>query len=198
MQPALAVQFFRAGKRMLIDEHDVLIVIDVQNDFCPGGALAVADGDAVDRRHPSHCAAVRAHRSDPGLAPGASLFIRDCSSREKALRANRDELRHTDPVARALHSRQRLAQSFIPSLHLPQAELVLRKGSIPTLIPIPLSLKMTAARPRAWLAIWRSVASPGSSSPGSLMTSVLATPLSMHAAWACLHSFSAMPAGPST
>jgi len=26
---------------------DVLIVIDVQNDFCPGGALAVADGDAV-------------------------------------------------------------------------------------------------------------------------------------------------------
>jgi nicotinamidase/pyrazinamidase len=26
---------------------DVLLVIDVQNDFCPGGALAVADGDAV-------------------------------------------------------------------------------------------------------------------------------------------------------
>jgi nicotinamidase/pyrazinamidase len=25
----------------------VLIAIDVQNDFCPGGALAVADGDAV-------------------------------------------------------------------------------------------------------------------------------------------------------
>ena len=28
-------------------ETDALIVIDVQNDFCPGGALAVADGDAV-------------------------------------------------------------------------------------------------------------------------------------------------------
>jgi nicotinamidase/pyrazinamidase len=26
---------------------EALIVIDVQNDFCPGGALAVADGDAV-------------------------------------------------------------------------------------------------------------------------------------------------------
>ncbi len=26
---------------------DVLVVIDVQNDFCPGGALAVGDGDAV-------------------------------------------------------------------------------------------------------------------------------------------------------
>ena len=27
--------------------RDALVVIDVQNDFCPGGALAVADGDAV-------------------------------------------------------------------------------------------------------------------------------------------------------
>jgi len=26
---------------------DVLLVVDIQNDFCPGGALAVADGDAV-------------------------------------------------------------------------------------------------------------------------------------------------------
>jgi len=28
-------------------QHDLLLIIDVQNDFCPGGALAVADGDAV-------------------------------------------------------------------------------------------------------------------------------------------------------
>jgi nicotinamidase/pyrazinamidase len=28
-------------------ERSALIVVDVQNDFCPGGALAVADGDAV-------------------------------------------------------------------------------------------------------------------------------------------------------
>jgi len=26
---------------------DVLLVVDIQNDFCPGGALAVPDGDAV-------------------------------------------------------------------------------------------------------------------------------------------------------
>jgi nicotinamidase/pyrazinamidase len=32
---------------MQMNGDDVLIVIDVQNDFCPGGALAVADGDAV-------------------------------------------------------------------------------------------------------------------------------------------------------
>jgi nicotinamidase/pyrazinamidase len=29
------------------DATEALIVIDVQNDFCPGGALAVADGDAI-------------------------------------------------------------------------------------------------------------------------------------------------------
>jgi nicotinamidase/pyrazinamidase len=32
---------------MKITPNDALLVIDVQNDFCPGGALAVADGDAV-------------------------------------------------------------------------------------------------------------------------------------------------------
>ena len=28
-------------------KHDVLVIVDVQNDFCSGGALAVPDGDAV-------------------------------------------------------------------------------------------------------------------------------------------------------
>ena len=32
---------------MTISDDDMLLIIDVQNDFCPGGALAVADGDAV-------------------------------------------------------------------------------------------------------------------------------------------------------
>ena len=27
--------------------HQALIVIDIQNDFCPGGALAVAQGDVI-------------------------------------------------------------------------------------------------------------------------------------------------------
>jgi nicotinamidase/pyrazinamidase len=30
-----------------VSDGDLLLIIDVQNDFCPGGALAVADGDAV-------------------------------------------------------------------------------------------------------------------------------------------------------
>lgn len=32
---------------MRMNKHTALLVIDVQNDFCPGGALAVADGDAI-------------------------------------------------------------------------------------------------------------------------------------------------------
>jgi nicotinamidase/pyrazinamidase len=30
-----------------IDKHAALVVVDIQNDFCPGGALAVTDGDKV-------------------------------------------------------------------------------------------------------------------------------------------------------
>jgi nicotinamidase/pyrazinamidase len=38
-----------AGSKMRIrpGHDDLLLIVDVQNDFCPGGALAVADGDAV-------------------------------------------------------------------------------------------------------------------------------------------------------
>jgi nicotinamidase/pyrazinamidase len=63
---------------------DALIVIDVQNDFCPGGALAVADGDRVIPRinammddfavrvltqdwHPANHASFAANH--PGTAP---------------------------------------------------------------------------------------------------------------------------------
>src|SRR5260370_7609191 len=29
------------------NDRDVLIIVDVQNDFCPGGALAVPQGDQI-------------------------------------------------------------------------------------------------------------------------------------------------------
>lgn len=31
----------------LLEDGDALLIVDVQNDFCPGGALAIDDGDAV-------------------------------------------------------------------------------------------------------------------------------------------------------
>ena len=36
-----------AGKRAKFGDDGVLIVVDVQNDFCPGGALAVPGGDEI-------------------------------------------------------------------------------------------------------------------------------------------------------
>ncbi len=33
--------------RLRITSSDALLLVDIQNDFCPGGALAVPDGDAV-------------------------------------------------------------------------------------------------------------------------------------------------------
>lgn len=69
---------------MRLTETDVLLVIDVQNDFLPGGALAVPDGDAViapinrlaaraphviltqDWHPPGHASF---HGSHPGRAP---------------------------------------------------------------------------------------------------------------------------------
>lgn len=69
-------------------QRDVLVVVDVQNDFCAGGALAVPDGDAVVpvanaliRRFPHvvltqdwHPAGHRSFASThPGLAPLATV-----------------------------------------------------------------------------------------------------------------------------
>jgi nicotinamidase/pyrazinamidase len=71
-----------------VSDDDLLLIIDVQNDFCPGGALAVADGDAVvpvinrlserfghvaltQDWHPSgHSSFATSH---PGAAPFASI-----------------------------------------------------------------------------------------------------------------------------
>ena len=66
--------------------EQALVVIDVQNDFCPGGALAVAGGDEVvplintlakdfDHRHP-----------DAGLASGRSFELRVQPQGQEAVR----------------------------------------------------------------------------------------------------------------
>ena len=34
-------------KNIQVNQNDALIIIDVQNDFCPGGALAVTGGDSI-------------------------------------------------------------------------------------------------------------------------------------------------------
>lgn len=110
--------------------QDVLIVIDVQNDFCPGGALAVAHGDAVveaihgiapkfehiiltqDWHTPGHSSFASSH---PGKKPYDQIEL---SYRRQTLWP--DHCIQGTPGAE-LH----------PALHLPQAELILRKGFRP-------------------------------------------------------------------
>jgi len=109
-----------------LEPTDALLIIDVQNDFMPGGALAVEDGDAIvpiinalaqrfdhviltQDWHPTqHISFATTHNKQPyGTieAPyGPQTLWPDHS------------LQHTEGAA------------FHPALHIPHAELILRKG----------------------------------------------------------------------
>src|SRR5271170_814567 len=106
---------------------DLLIVVDVQNDFCPGGALAVAGGDEViDVIHRIAPAFEHVLLTQDWHPPGHHSFA--CVHQGK---------RHFDSIE-VVYGTQTLwpdhcvqgswGAEFHPSLHLPQAELILRKG----------------------------------------------------------------------
>ena len=115
---------------MRIDSHDVLIVIDVQNDFCPGGALAVADGDAVinaiHRVAPCFEHIVLTQDWHP---PGHTSFATAHSGKKPF---DQIELSYGPQTLWPQHCVQgSKGADFHPALHLPQAELILRKGFDP-------------------------------------------------------------------
>jgi nicotinamidase/pyrazinamidase len=108
-------------------EHDLLLVVDVQNDFCPGGALAVPDGDRVvpvinglghrfahvvltQDWHPAD------HASFASQHPGRRPF----DTVELAYGAQTVWPDHCVQGSRGA--------AFHDALALPQAELILRKG----------------------------------------------------------------------
>lgn len=112
---------------MEITSHDVFVVVDVQNDFCPGGALAVAGGDQVipvihrvahwfehivltQDWHPAgHSSFASTY---PGRVPLETI-----------------ELVYGTQTLWPDHCVQGSAGAeFHPSLSLPRAELILRKG----------------------------------------------------------------------
>lgn len=114
------------------DDRDMLLIVDVQRDFCPGGALAVPRGDeivpAVNRlaagyRHvvltqdwhpPGHLSFASAH---PGKQPFETA-----------------ELSYGTQMLWPDHCVQDSeGAAFHPGLNVPHAELVLRKGFIPTI-----------------------------------------------------------------
>jgi nicotinamidase/pyrazinamidase len=115
---------------MEINSHDVLVVTDVQNDFCPGGALAVADGDAVidviHRIAPSfeHIILTQdwhpaRHTSFASTHPGKQPF-------------EQIELSYGAQTLWPDHCVQgSKGAEFHPALHLPRTELILRKGFRP-------------------------------------------------------------------
>ena len=115
---------------MRLSPDDVLLVIDVQRDFLPGGPLAVPDGDAVvapinrlgalfphvlltQDWHPAgHVSFADNH---PGRAPFEQI-----------------ELPYGPQVLWPTHCVQGSnGADFAPGLDLPQAELVVRKGFRP-------------------------------------------------------------------
>jgi nicotinamidase/pyrazinamidase len=115
---------------MQITSTDVLLVIDVQNDFCPGGDLEVTGGDSVipviheiaprfehivltqDWHPPGHHSFASAY---PGKKPYEQVRL---SYGEQTLWP--DHCKQQTPGA-----------EFHPELSLPRAELILRKGFRP-------------------------------------------------------------------
>ena len=112
---------------MTPDDRDVLLIVDVQNDFCPGGALAVPDGDAiipaVNRLARSFAHVIltqdwhpRGHASFASSHPGKRPF-------------DAIEVSYGTQILWPDHCVQGTrGASFHPELDVPHAELVVRKG----------------------------------------------------------------------
>ena len=115
---------------MHITAQDVLIVIDVQNDFCPGGALAVGDGDAViEVIH--HVAPKFEHivLTQDWHPQGHSSFASSYAGKQPYERV---ELSYGTQIMWPDHCVQgSRGAEFHPALRLPRAELILRKGFRP-------------------------------------------------------------------
>lgn len=112
---------------MQIATNDALIVIDVQNDFCPGGALAVADGDAVIPV--IHALAPRFEHvilTQDWHPAGHSSFA---SSHPGKQPFEQVEMPYGAQTLWPEHCMQQApGAEFHPKLRLPRAELILRKG----------------------------------------------------------------------
>lgn len=110
--------------------QDVLLVIDVQNDFCPGGALAVADGDAV--LAPIHRTAAEFEHiilTQDWHTAGHSSFASAHAGKQPF---EQIEVSYGPQTLWPDHCVQgSKGAEFHPALHLPQAELILRKGFRP-------------------------------------------------------------------
>ena len=110
--------------------HHALIVIDVQPDFCPGGALAVADGDAV-------VAPINAMLSDFAVRvltqdwhPADHLSF--AANHPGAAPYSMAQMPYGPQVLWPVHCVQGTPGAALhPGLHADAADLILRKGFRP-------------------------------------------------------------------
>jgi nicotinamidase/pyrazinamidase len=108
-------------------DREVLLVIDVQNDFCPGGALAVPQGDeiilVVNRLAASYAHVILTQDWHP---PGHASFA---SSHPGKHPFETIEVSYGEQVLWPDHCVQGTPGAVIHfALDIPHAELVLRKG----------------------------------------------------------------------
>jgi len=107
--------------------RDILVIVDVQNDFCPGGALVVPEGDqivpAVNRLAGEFGHVVLTQDWHP---PGHASFA---SSHPPNQPFDTIDLPYGRQILWPDHCVQGTAgAAFHPGLDVPHAELVLRKG----------------------------------------------------------------------
>ena len=115
---------------MKTTSQDVLLVIDVQNDFCPGGALAVAAGDEI---------LPILHRVAPAF--GHLVLTQDWHTAGHSSFASAHAGKRPFEQIEASYGTQTLwpdhcvqgsvGAEFHPALRLTRAELILRKGFRP-------------------------------------------------------------------
>jgi nicotinamidase/pyrazinamidase len=115
---------------MQIESNDVLIVIDVQNDFCPGGALAVPRGDGVV----APILSIAPHFSHIILTqdwhPANHTSFAASHAGKKAYESI--ELAYGAQTLWPPHCIQETpGADFYSGLYLPQAEMIMRKGFRP-------------------------------------------------------------------
>ena len=106
-----------------------LIVVDVQNDFCPGGALAVAGGDEIvapiNNRMADFDAVILTQDWHPA---GHSSF----ASSHKAAEFSTTEMPYGSQVLWPYHCVQgSIGAAFHKDLDIDRADLILRKGYRP-------------------------------------------------------------------
>ena len=109
------------------DDRDILVIVDLQMDFCPGGALAVPQGDQIVPLV-NRLAAEFAHvvLTQDWHPRGHSSFASSHSARQPF---DTIDLSYGQQILWPDHCVQgTTGAAFHPDLDVPHAELVLRKG----------------------------------------------------------------------